>query len=115
MNYYLSNVPNGRTDPAALHIVWAGANDIFNALGNPTPTTIAACDSSVATYASNVAGAINTLHAAGAVSFLVPDLPPLGCIPSFNTNPYSAAINSVTQDFNADLSADLLTIEERQP
>ena len=107
---------NGHADPAALDVVWGGANDLFDALGsNPTTTQITACDNSVATYAGNIAGLINTLHAAGAVSFLVPNLPPLGSTPRFNTNPYSAAINSVTRDFNADLSADLLAIENADP
>ena len=88
----------------------------MNALGsNPTTTQITACESSLSTFAGNIAGIINTLHDAGAVSFLVPNLPPLGSTPSYNTTPYSAAINSLSQEFNADLSADLLAIDSANP
>ena len=76
---YLATHP--QIDSHTLFVVWAGANDVLEA-GSPGDV---------------VNGAVNEIHdiqrliQAGATQFLVPNLPPLGLVPRFNTSPTAAA------------------------
>ena len=66
-------------DPAALYIVWGGANDIF--------VSDDAADALITTgkqAAKREAALITRLADAGAVNFLVPNLPPIGDTPRYN-------------------------------
>ena len=91
------------TDPAALYIVWGGANDLFNS--DP------AADALIATgklAAKNEAALLVRLAQAGAVNFLVPNLPPIGNTPSYNVSAGdTAAYNAATVAFNTRLPKQL--------
>ena len=87
---------NPAADPAALYIVWAGSNDLLD-----TDTTI-----SPATAASNETAVVQRLAEAGATTFLLPNVPPLGLVPNHAGD---AALTQAASDFrdmyNADLDA----------
>jgi outer membrane lipase/esterase len=90
------------TDANALYIVWGGANDLFD--NGTSENAVAAADRETAL--------IKRLAEAGAVTFLVPNLPPLGATPNYNTSPHdSAEINQSTIDFCTELNSDLNTLE----
>lgn len=103
---YLYNVSNA-ADPNALYIVWSGANDFFSTIDADPSHAVANCTAGLSTWAGNVSGAVNALHAAGATNFLVPNLPPLGSTPKLSSNPDKVTINSLASSFNSTLSADL--------
>ena len=115
---YLSN---HTTDPAALYIVWGGANDIF--------VSDTSADALVLTgkqAAKREAALIRKLAEAGAVNFLVPNLPPIGNTPRYNGSPGDiAAYNAACQAFGtrlpkqlakvtAALAAEGITVDIRQ-
>lgn len=66
----------GRADPAGLYLISSGANDVAYALGTqgagPYPADPRAY---ITTAATSLAEAVANLHAAGARTILVPDLP----------------------------------------
>jgi phospholipase/lecithinase/hemolysin len=64
-----------------LFVVWCGANDLINATS--AAQIVAAANNDVAN--------IQTLIAAGATDILIPNLPPLGAVPRFNTIPAASA------------------------
>jgi phospholipase/lecithinase/hemolysin len=117
----------GGADSNALYIVWAGANDFLDTLatiaqpnaGKSAPSTsqVAACQTNAGTWAGYVSSAVGTLHAAGAVNFLVPNLPPLGSTPALNSNSTAirAGVDSAVSTFNSTLSADLSVLEGAHP
>lgn len=107
---YLNTV-SGCADPNALYILWSGANDFFTKIDADPTHSAASCTSYLSTWAGNVSGAVDTLRAAGAVNFLVPNLPPLGSTPKLNSNPDRVAINAAVGDFNSMLSADLSELQ----
>jgi phospholipase/lecithinase/hemolysin len=94
---YLSN---NSTDPKALYIVWGGANDLFN--DDSSTNAVAAADRETAL--------IDRLAQAGAVTFLVPNLPPLGATPDYQDHD-EKVITQSTIDFIKELNADLTTLE----
>jgi phospholipase/lecithinase/hemolysin len=65
----------GRLDPAALHIVWGGANDLLSAGPGAGETT-------ARTTAASLARIVDDLAAAGAVQILVLNLPDVGHTPA---------------------------------
>ncbi len=68
-------------DPGTtLFTLWSGANDVFAHVENADPIT-------PAQVASNLVTAITTLYAEGGRYFLVPNLPPIGQIPSYLNDP----------------------------
>jgi phospholipase/lecithinase/hemolysin len=70
-DYLSSHTPSATT----LFIVWGGGNDL---LDDPS-------DADVTQTANNIGGLVTQLATAGAKSFLVPNVPPLGMIPQYNT------------------------------
>ena len=94
-------VPNN-----TLITVWAGANDFIKAFDVPGETIGAP---NVA--AANVVLAIQALDNAGGQNFLIPNLPDIGKTPAFLPTPYAATATLWSQQFNADLAADMLTLE----
>jgi phospholipase/lecithinase/hemolysin len=76
---YLATHP--QIDNHTLFVVWAGANDVLEA-GSP---------GDVVNGAVNEVQDIQRLIQAGATQFVVPNLPPLGLVPRFNTSPTVAA------------------------
>jgi outer membrane lipase/esterase len=92
---YLPTLGLGGADPNALYIVWGGGNDVR--AGNIT--------SSVA----NLSAIITTLAGAGAVNFLVPNLPNVGLTPEAQAGGPAAvaAATFLSTTFNAQLAAAL--------
>jgi lysophospholipase L1-like esterase len=89
------------TDPKALYIVWGGANDLFD-LGTQA-NAIAAADRETAL--------IRRLGQAGAATFLVPNLPPLGETPDYQMHD-SRMMTQNANAFGAELQKDLDTVEQ---
>jgi phospholipase/lecithinase/hemolysin len=93
-------ISNRTVDPAALFVVFAGSNDLIQGQTN------------VNVPVNRLATDIGRLIAAGARSFLVPNLPLLGYTPRFNGAPATAAqYNLRTSQFNAALNASLNGLE----
>ncbi len=95
-NYLARGTPNAN----ALFLVWGGANDLFDDFS----------DANVSATANRVAALVTRLAQAGARSFLVPNLPPLGNIPHYNNGNASAApLNTASAAYRDRLSAALDT------
>ena len=103
---------NGTFSPQGLTVLWAGPNDIFTAIfsgQNPFPV--------IEPAVGNLAQAITALHAAGANTILVPDVPNLGHTPiglglgSGN----SALLTTISVMFNARLAQQLAQLEATLP
>ncbi len=91
-------VNNGMANANALYIVWGGTNDL---LADSTATNVSAT-------ARRVAALVERLAAYGARKFVVPNLPPLGDLPSANTNATLAAnLNQASSDYRTDLDTEL--------
>ena len=97
-NYLGSHTP----DASALYIVWGGANDLF------------ADDSAanVTAAAQRETALVQRLAEAGARTFLVPNLPPLGDTPEYiGDTTQSPALNQAASNFRDQLNADLDALE----
>ena len=97
-NYLGSHTP----DASALYIVWGGGNDLF------------ADDSAanVTAAAQRETALVQRLAEAGAKTFLVPNLPPLGDTPEYiGDTTQSPALNQAASDFRDQLNADLDALE----
>ena len=93
-DYLASNTP----DPGALYILWGGSNDLFND------------DSSdnVSAAAANMAGLVLQLAEAGARSFLVANVAPIGLVPHYKDDATTAtSLNLAAGQFRSDLNTDL--------
>lgn len=85
-------------DPAALFIVWGGGNDLFNDDSS---------DNVVAT-AERVGALVDRLARAGAVSILVPNVPPLGLIPNYKDDvDRASALNAASAQYRDELDQQL--------
>jgi phospholipase/lecithinase/hemolysin len=92
-------------DPDALYVVWGGGNDLFNDDSSDNVTNTA----------ERVAGLVEELARAGAVSLLVPNVPPLGLIPNYRDDPeravaLSAASAAYRDELNTQLDAAVSTL-----
>ena len=97
VNDYLAST-GGMADANALYIVWGGAEDL---LTDYTETNVSAT-------AQRVAVLVERLAAGGARKFIVPNLPPLGDVPDYNTNAAIAAnLNQACSEYRDNLNADL--------
>ena len=67
-------------DTDALNIIWAGANDYFQAFSNPDSLTVSPAELPEQ-VTGNLSGAVQSLYDVGARNFLVVNLPNLGEIP----------------------------------
>lgn len=106
-DYYARS--GGRADPKALYSIWLGANDVFNALGNPA-TAQAAVSTSVQQYL----GLIANLQAAGARTIVTYNLPDIGRTP-FGTSQGAAGAASISQLvmlYNAGFNSSLAQLGE---
>ena len=85
-------------DPAALYIVWGGANDLFDDDSSENVTSTA----------ERVAGLVEELARAGAVSILVPNVGTLGLVPNYNDDPETAAaLNAAAAAYRDEINAQL--------
>jgi phospholipase/lecithinase/hemolysin len=99
-------------DPAtSLFVVWLFPNDVFYA--NATGTLPGVVPGSpggpnvVANGIANIATTIETLAAAGAQHFLVPNLPDLGQVPEFRGTADAPSLSALTVAFNTSLHTEL--------
>ena len=90
-------------DPKAVYFVWAGANDLFTALG--TPATAAAA---MATAAASLGTQVARLTAAGAKTVVVMGLPDVGATPFGVASGSGATITQLTQAYNGAVQAALV-------
>jgi len=100
-DYLASNTP----DPGALYILWGGSNDLFND------------DSSdnVSAAAANMADLVLQLAEAGARSFLVANVAPIGLVPHYKDDATTAtslnlAAGQFRSEFETDLDATVATL-----
>ncbi len=85
-------------DPAALFIVWGGGNDLFDDDSS---------DNVIAT-AERMGALVDRLARAGAVSILVPNVPPLGLVPNYKDDPDTAAsLNAASAQYRDELNTQL--------
>src|SRR3954463_3254009 len=85
-------------DPSALYVVWGGGNDLFNDDSATNVTATAARATALMTRLAN----------AGAKYIMVPNVPPLGLIPKYNTDPAKQrSLSRAAADYRDELSADL--------
>jgi phospholipase/lecithinase/hemolysin len=101
VDLYLAN-SKGRAPSSALYTFWAGANDIFNTV---SPQTAVA----------NLTASINALYGDGARNFLWLDMPPLGSTPDGLASGESAALNLLSESYNADLLAAIGSLDAHDP
>jgi phospholipase/lecithinase/hemolysin len=85
-------------DPNALYVVWGGHNDLFD-------------DDSAASVTATAARAtalVSRLANAGAQFIMVPNLPPLGAVPDYSSNPAKiVSLNAASANYRLELNADL--------
>lgn len=110
---YIAANPSG-VDPNALYTVWAGANDIFTALGNPA-TAATVTGSAAVTTVGNIAA----LQAAGAQYIVVLNLPNIGSTPQFSnpvlfpaTGGLSSNLAALSIIYNETFNAGLATLSD---
>ncbi len=103
---YLSDV-GGIANPDALYSIWIGGNDVLNAV--PMVDDINAIANQAA---ANVTASITDLAAAGAMTFLVANLPDIGLTPSSSGDPDLIAYRSaLTAAYNSALAMALGNVE----
>jgi outer membrane lipase/esterase len=102
----------GRFGAGDLVTLWAGANNIFQALPGAAaaPATAVATMTGVANSAAgDVATQVGQLAAAGAKTILVANLPSFATLPEFAGGPAAGLAGASTNAFNAALSSTLAT------
>lgn len=91
-------------DANALFLVWGGGNDFFRD----------ASAANIPVVAARVTALVERLARAGAVNLLVPNLPPLGTLPTYSGQPdTAAALNAGTAVYRNVLNADLDALQTR--
>jgi outer membrane lipase/esterase len=95
-SYLASNAVNSN----ALYSFWAGANDLFTALGNP-----ATAQANMAIAATQLGGQVAVLNAAGARYVMLFNLPDIGRTPAFAGTSSSASVSALTSFYNSTLMA----------
>lgn len=97
-------------DPTALHVYWAGANDLFGLLATPgaDPTAV------IGAAMQNTADSLLALLASGAQHILVVNLPDLSATPfvvEFGDPQLTGQVLALTAGYNAALAQTLATLE----
>ena len=90
-----------RTNPDALYVLWAGANDYLQGASSATIPV------------ENLTGAIASLAAVGAKNLLVANLPNLGQLPATRTSANSASFTALTQAHNQGLRRALKVLSQQ--
>jgi outer membrane lipase/esterase len=121
ITYYLKNNP--APDPRSLFIVWGGANDYFNTLGNfkgggPTGAALKsyllAANGPVTVTVGGLVTDITRLAQAGVRNFIVPNLPNLGATPSYLSNPKASGQATLTANLhNQELAATMGALQRQ--
>jgi outer membrane lipase/esterase len=97
----------GRANSNALYTIWAGANDIFTAAGNPATAATVTTNGAI-----NTVGLVRTLQNAGANYILVFNLPDIGLTPQFRGTASSASITQLSNVYNGVLNSGLATARD---
>jgi phospholipase/lecithinase/hemolysin len=108
----------GTADARSLYVIWAGANDLRDAVGalavDPSgATSVGILQAAVGTIAQNVMA----LWSAGARTFLVPNEPNLAVLPALASQPsqVQAAAAQLSAAYNAGLEQALAGLEAQLP
>ncbi|MEO1298786.1 MAG: SGNH/GDSL hydrolase family protein [Cyanobacteria bacterium J06636_16] len=108
-------------DPDALHVIWVGANDYYEAFADPDSLGDTPSDQLPNAVTDNILNGLSQLSSLGAKEFLVVNLPPLGEVPFANTldtltgQDISTVLNQLSTAHNDLLAAKLSTISQSQP
>ena len=105
----------GVAAPDTLYVVWIGANDLRDALASlPEDPTGVTAQGLIQAAVGATAGGIQQLHAAGARSFLVLNLPNLGDAPALRAQgpAAQAAGRQLAEGYNAGLAAALDLLDD---
>lgn len=89
------------TNPNALYVLWAGANDYLQGVSSATIPV------------ENVTRAIASLANAGAKNILVANLPDLGQLPATRTSVNSTSLSALTQAHNQGLRRSLKVLSQQ--
>ena len=104
-NYFDANTP----DPAALYILWGGANDLFDDAGESGT----AYDNTATAASNNEVALIQRLAEGGAKYFLINNLPPLDLTPDYNMGgPDTPLIKEATVNFNTQLAQKIAGLQQ---
>lgn len=108
LNGFLQGLGGQAADPEALYVVWAGSNDFFLDLSDPSAV--------ITDAVTNIANIVGTLEAFGAQHVLVMNLPDLGQTPYGISSGLAPQLTYLTQTFNSALSGtlDLLGLDATQ-
>ena len=90
-----------QSNPNALYVLWAGANDYLQGVSSATVPV------------ENVTGAITSLAGVGAKKILVANLPDLGQLPATRTSANSASLSALTQAHNQGLRRSLKLLSQQ--
>jgi phospholipase/lecithinase/hemolysin len=90
-----------QTNPNALYVLWAGANDYLQGVSSATVPV------------ENVTGGIASLAGVGAKKILVANLPDLGQLPAMRTRANSASLSALTQAHNQGLRRSLKLLSQQ--
>ena len=99
---FLATLGPADADPAALYVVWAGANDFFLLLGG-----VGSPEELIAGGVANTVQAIQLLRQAGARHILVLNVPDLGLTPLGLASGMSDVITAMVMVYNQTLAAAL--------
>jgi phospholipase/lecithinase/hemolysin len=89
-------------DPNALYIVWGGGNDLRNDPGS----------ANVIATAARLTALVQRLANAGAKYIMVPNVPPIGDIPRYSSEPARIkSLNTASADFRLELNADIAALQ----
>jgi phospholipase/lecithinase/hemolysin len=105
LDQFEADLAGRRTDPRALHVVWAGANDFFVSTTGPEET--------IATGVGNTIVALQRLRQAGARHIMVLNMPDLGLTPLGTATGNAASLSYLTAAYNQTLDAALDQFETR--
>lgn len=106
---YLANVSSksaAAPSAQALYVLWGGANDLYQAAASGANLTTA-----TQTAIANELALVQQLASAGATNFMIPNLPPLGGVPSHATDPNAAALNAAAAGFAQGLAQGIATLK----
>lgn len=95
--------------------MWAGANNIFQAIAVPANQNTTAMGAVAVSAATDVATQVGQLAAGGARTIVVMNLPDLGRAPNFNTSPASPLATFTVGAYNSALSTALGTVAAANP
>lgn len=104
---YLGSSPAPVPNATTLYILWGGSNDVLQAAKAGTDPVAAA-----GTAVMNELSLVQQLVNAGATSFIVPNIPPLGSTPEGTMSGAGTALNTASAAFAQELAAGLNAIKQ---